>query len=67
MLAYKKSLSYQESSGETLAKIDELRRLCKPVVEYLRAKHTPYEKIIIDSVSVELLSGELGANYEIPD
>lgn len=49
------------------SKIEQLRQVCRPVVEYLRENHTPYEKIIIDWVSAELVSGNLGAAYEIPD
>ena len=62
-----KKLSPDDVNIQDGSRIEELRRICRPVVEYLRANHTPYEKIIIDSVSAELVSGELGASYEIPD
>lgn len=60
---------YQKCTIEcrSASKIEDLRQVCRPVVEYLRKNHTPYEKIIIDWASVELLSGEVGATYEIPD
>lgn len=54
----------QTRRKKTQKKIDESRILCRPVVEYLRRNHTPYEKVIVDWTSAELFSGELGASYE---
>ncbi|MBQ6298697.1 MAG: hypothetical protein IJK81_13615 [Selenomonadaceae bacterium] len=67
MLDYQKVISDAELPSKRVAKIEELRRVCKPVVEYLQKNHTPYEKIIIDWASAELVSGELGASFEVPD
>lgn len=62
---------YQRGTSDNIPdmnKIDELRRVCKPVVEYLRENYTPYDKVLIDYASAELLSGEVGADYEdVPD
>lgn len=64
MKDYQKGTS---SECPDMSRIEELRLVCRPVIEYLRKNHTAYEKIIIDWASVELLSGELGASYEYPD
>ena len=67
MFEYRKVKSIADPPQENAKKIDELRIVCRPVVEYLRRNHTPYEKVIVDWTSAELFSGELGASYEIPD
>ena len=69
MFEYRKGKSITDPPQENAKKIDELRIACRPVVEYLRRNHTPYEKVIVDWTSAELFSGELGASYdyEIPD
>ena len=67
MYEYRKGNSLADPPQETVDKITELRTVCRPVVEYLRKNHTPYEKVIIDWTSAELFSGELAASYEIPD
>ena len=64
---YQKGNSLEELISDDGSKLEELRRLCRPVVEYLRKNHTPYEKVVIDQVSVELFSGELGAGYDFLD
>ena len=67
MLEYRKGNSIADPPQETIDKTNELRILCKPVVEYLQKNHTPYAKIIIDWASAELVIGEIGASYEVPD
>lgn len=64
---YQKGTLEMDAQSKQAVKIEELRSVCRPVVEYLRKNHTPYEKVIIDWTSAELLSGELGAGYEVPD
>ena len=66
MLDYQKGTLDIDSQSKRATKIEELRRVCQPVIDYLRKNHTPYEKIIIDWASAELVSGEFGASYEIP-
>lgn len=67
MLDYQKGSLSVDLKTKQSTKIKELRRVCRPVVDYLQKNYTPYDKIIIDWASAELVSGELGASYEVPD
>ena len=64
---YQKGSLKTDTQSKQAAKIEELRAVCRPVVEYLQKNYTPFDKIIVDWSSAELLSGELGASYEVPD
>ncbi len=38
---------------------EEFERLTTPLIDALRRQHSPHHKIIIDSESAELISGEM--------
>ena len=56
---------YSEKASDT--DIEELREVCRPIIEYLHQKRTPYDKIIIDWSSAEILEGKAGVAFEVPD
>ena len=63
---YQKGNSLEELISDDGSKLEEFQRVCKPVVDYLREKHTPHTQIIIDQASAELFTGELGTSYDFP-
>lgn len=56
---------YSEKASD--ADIEELSEVCRPVIEYLHQKHTPYDRVIVDWSSAEILEGKAGVTFEVPD
>lgn len=62
-----KKLSPDDVNIQDDSRIDELRRICRPVVEYLQKKWHPHARIIIDWDRVSLYQEELGIPFRVSD
>ncbi|EMJ4929129.1 Uncharacterised protein [Clostridioides difficile] len=40
--------------------IEELSKICEPILEYLNKKYTPHNSIVISTDGIKLLSIEIG-------
>ena len=55
------------SETANIADIEELREICRPVIEYLHQQCCPHDRVIVDWNSAELVEGAVGIGYEVPD
>lgn len=47
--------------------LDELKELCRPVVEYLQKKYHPHARIIIEWDRASLTEDLCGIPFQVPD
>ena len=48
-------------------KVEEFKKLCQPLVDYLNEYGNPHQTIIITQADAELLSGEMATQFELVD
>ena len=58
---------YEKELKKRNEHINEFRKLCKPLNEWLRKNYHPHAKIIIDCESAEVVDGAMRAEFEVKD
>ena len=54
----------KKDANETM---DEIKKMCKPIADYLNENYDPYCTIIINSEGIKLTRDEMFIPLEVPD
>lgn len=61
------SPTYNGEHEQQMRDLDELKELCRPVVEYLQKKYHPHARIIVEWDRASLVKDLYGVSFQVPD
>lgn len=59
--------TYNGEHEQQMRDLDELKELCRPVVEYLQKKYHPHARIIAEWDRASLVKDLYGVPFQVPD